>query len=178
MILLLLFSFLANATVVNLTRGEQKQTVDAQTFTFNFDSSEVPISDGNDGLLFFNARGDYSLDKTNENITITIDGIPLGPYSASDGNLIHSYNEEDNEWEMSTAIPGSFISLWTEDQQIEMIVSLSSDVNIGLAAHEPKDDYNFDPYVDVTLQYTVVPIPMSLWLFASSFISLLVVRRS
>jgi len=185
MFFLLVFNATASASLVNidgagnviLATEKNSQTVDGQEFSFEFIG--IPKSDGNDGLLSFKVRGDYSQGFSNENINIAIDGIPLGPYSASSSNLIQSFNKEDNEWEMSVDVLGGFISSWTFNEHIEMIVTLSPDVNLGLAVHVPTNDYVFDPYIDVTLEYTaVVPVPMGIWLFVSGLIPLMVMRRS
>jgi len=185
MFFLLAFNMTASASLVTidgagkvtLATEKNSQTLNGQTFSFDFIG--IPQSDGNDGLLSFKVRGDYSQSFSNENINIAIDGMPLGPYSVSSSNLIQSFNEEDNEWEMSVDVLGGFISSWTFDEHIEMIVTLSPDVNLGLAVHTATNGYIFDPYIDVTLKYTtVVPVPMGLWLFVSGLIPLMVMRRS
>jgi len=184
MFFLLVFNVTVSASLVTidaagkvtLATEKNSQTMDGQAFYFNFFG--VPQSDDKDGLLSFKVRGDYSQGFSNENIIITIDEVPFGPYSVSSSNLIQSFNEEDNEWEMSVDINNFFISMWTADKNVNMLVTLSPDVNLDLAEHGDATGYIFDPYIDVTLQYTVVPVPMSVWLFASGLISLMVMRRS
>jgi len=184
MFFLLVFNVTVSASLVTidaagkvtLATEKNSQTMDGQVFSFNFFG--VPQSDDKDGLLSFKVRGDYSQGFSNENIIITIDEVPFGPYSVSSSNLIQSFNEEDNEWEMSVDINNFFISMWTADKNVNMLVTLSPDVNLDLAEHGDATGYIFDPYIDVTLQYTVVPVPMSVWLFASGLISLMVMRRS
>jgi len=188
MVLLLTLNVAAEATVVTLTTGEQIQTEPVPSdpsiafFSYEIDFTGIPKSDGNDGTLFFTARGDYTSGVTSENISISINGSSLGPFSAigegSGKNVITAFNVEDNEWGKSVAVMGSFLDLWTVDGKINMLVSLSEEVRVGLAEHQAKDGYLFEPYIDVTLQYTTaVPVPMGLWLFASGLIPLLVVRR-
>ena len=175
MALLLIVNLSVQAATVELTTGKNSQTVDGQVFSFDF--ANTPISDGVDGELFFTARGDYSLGFTNENITITLDSISLGSYSFNNSSLITFYNQEDNEWGMSMAVPGGFLQPLTEDGNLNMIVTLSSDVNLGLSEQQ---GYLFDPYIDVTLRYTTaapIPVPLSIWLLASGLLSLIGVRR-
>jgi len=188
--LIMFFLLVFNATVsasfvtidgagkVTLATEKNSQTADGQAFSFDF--LGIPQSDDKDGLLSFQVRGDYSQGFSNENISIAINGMPLGPYSVSDSNLIQRFNDEDNEWKMTVDINNFFISTWTANKNINMLVTLSDDVNLGLAEHQPAIGYIFDPYIDVTLEYTtaVVPIPMSLWFFASGLIPLMVMRRS
>ncbi len=177
LIVLLLLNAAVEATVVNLATGKQPQTQDGQVFNFNF--SNVLLSDGTGGVLSFKARGDYSLDFSRfENITIEIDGEAFGPYGSSASNLIESFNDEDNEWGLSTSVPASLIDAWTSDGLIDMVVTLSRSVEINLAAQLPKSGYLFEPYIDVVLSYTTaVPLPLSIWFFATGVISLFGIRR-
>jgi len=193
--LIMLFLLVFNATVsatlvtidgvgkVTLATEKHSQTVDGQYFSFDFFG--VPKSDEKHGLLSFKVRGDYTQGFSNENISIDFINEPLffppnnsfspGTYSVSSSNLIREFNVEDNEWGVTVDINNYFISRLTDDNNIYMRVILSPDVNLGLAGHVS----TFDPYIDVTLQYTtaVVPVPMSLWFFASGIIPLLVMRR-
>jgi len=186
MILLLLLNVAVEATVVTLETGEQAQTEDGQEFSFNssldefFMNNEVPLSNGDNGTLIIRARGDYILDNVDfENLIIEIDGKTFGPYGAPGSELKKSYDPfDDNEWMMdSIVVSGALLEDWTIDGEIVMVVTLSDGVNIDLPAHDPKPGYVFEPYIDVTLVYSPVPIPLSIWLFATGIFSLFGVRR-
>jgi len=186
MILLLLLNVAVEATVVTLETGEQAQTEDGQEFSFNssldefFMNNEVPLSNGDNGTLIIRARGDYILDNVDfENLIIEIDGKTFGPYGAPGSELKKSYDPfDDNEWMMdSIVVSGALLEDWTIDGEIVMVVTLSDGVNIDLPAHDHKPGYVFEPYIDVTLVYSPVPIPLSIWLFATGIFSLFGVRR-
>jgi hypothetical protein len=163
--------------LVSLSTGKHEQTLTGQVFTFLFEG--LPESDGIDGELLVQARGDYSIGHVaDENLRVSIDSFNTGQYGATQSNLIQpSFNFEDNEWSASSAVPGALLSFVTADGEISLVVTLNREVEIGLAAHQTTADYVFDPYVDVTLSYTVVPIPMGIALFATALFSLVTVRR-
>ena len=184
MILLLLLNVTAEATVVTLATGEKTQTEDGQKFSFDssldefFQNNEVPLSNGDNGTLIIRARGDYKLNSIAfENIVIKIDGYTFDPYgatdNATDSNLIESFHQaDDNEWTETIDVSGALLEDWTIDGEIVMVVTLSDGVNINLAAQEP-----LKQYIDVTLKYSPVPIPLSIWLFATGIFSLFGMRR-
>jgi len=180
MILLLLLNVAVEATVVEL-KGTKAQTSKGEEFIFNFFQDEVLPSDGSDGVLIIQARGDYKLGSSIsrfENIEIKIDGFDslqkeFGPYGATNSNLLTSFEEnDDNEWRDSSSVSGLDLISWTSDRQIQILVHLSDGVNIGLGAQDSSA-----AYVDVTLQYSAVPIPLSIWLFATGIFSLFGMRR-
>jgi len=196
MFFLLVFNATVSASFVTIDGAgkvtlatEKHSQIEKNGQVFSFDFLGVPQSDEKHGLLSFKVRGDYTQGFSNENISISFINEPkfpstgntasFGPYSVSDSNLIRGFNVEDNEWGVTVDINNFFISRLTEDNNIYMRVNISPDVELGLAGHEPGTDYIFDPYIDVTLQYTtaVVPVPMSLWFFASGIIPLMVMRR-
>jgi len=180
MILLLLLNVAVEATVVSLDTGKQPQTQDGQVFNFNFMQDEVLLSDGTGGILFFQVRGDYSHPFPQfENLKIEIDGEAFGPYgpSTTGAFILEEFNDEDTEWGLSTLVTASLIDTWTSDGVIDMVVTLSSAVEINLAAQLPKQGYLFEPYIDVTLTYSAVPLPLSIWFFATGIFSLYGMRR-
>ncbi len=155
LLLVCMFSGAANASLITLT-DTQSQTIAGQDFVFGF--SAVAPSDGGDGLLELLIRGDFTIGASlGESFDFDMESVFSGTgLQATAGNLITSFNSNDNLFSITQVISASDLNLILSDSSIGLNVNYASGVNLNLST----------AFITATIQYNdnsaSVPVPASI----------------
>ncbi len=159
---LLLVSAAGNAAAVTLAAAAP-QTEDGQDFDFRFDS--VLLSDGTDGELTIQARGDYQPGNPTEFLTWDLDFLGIGTTAAplmGNARILQENSVNDVEWIQSFTIQGSDLLDATADGTLSILIDLYLDEDTLLGVNHYADT----EYVAVALRYApAIPEPSSVALF-------------
>ena len=146
---------------------------------FIFTLLNAPVADRLiDGTLTIHARGDYTLNSDLETLSIALDDGTATELGALDSNGHNIENQDDLvEWTQSFILSGEDLFIWTQDNRIVITLNLSSAVDVDLYAGGQFS--NFPPFVEATLTYTplAVPLPTATWLFMSGLLGVLGLGR-
>lgn len=144
----------------------QAQTVSGQDFSFIFADVPTPLGDG---MLSFLVRGDFTIGSSlQESFDINAEGIfAQTGIQATASNLVQSFGDNDNLFEVSYALSLSELSALAADGSIGVDVNFGSGVGAGLSAN---------PFVETSLSFVsaqaAVPEPSAWALMVLGFFGL------